>query len=121
MCQVNDYLFKIVQDHVKEEVLKSIAKVGRSLETLDREGLAMELLWPAHLCSRSDVWVELAQSLKIDPGKLLSQRQNEVYDKIIKQFDGSEHMKAVLKTAAFVVGVPVIKNAVAKFKTLVGN
>lgn len=75
----------------------------------------MELIWPAHLV-KNDSWVQIVQSMKIDPGRLLTNRGIEVNEKYIQQFDGSVAMRSILSTIAFVVGEKAVRNSVEKFK-----
>jgi len=96
--------------------LKGLSRTASDLDQIDKEILTMDLLWPTHMCTTPDLWVELSQNLKVDPGKLLSQREMEVYEQFVNCFDGTDLMKSIIKTVAFVMGASLVNYAVSRVK-----
>lgn len=77
--------------------------------------IAIDFLPICHMCSQEDLWVRIVQNLGQDPATVLKDRQFDVIDRFVKNFDGSENMRACLKTLAFVGRDGIVGRVVDEF------
>lgn len=94
----------VITDHIDNLHEAFASKYGLSI--------AVDLLPVCHYSSKENMWICAVQQLNLDPADVLNQQYHLVEQKFIRPFDGSDHMRAILKTVAFVGRERIISSIV---------